>query len=183
VPVATVGATTPTYVGPNAAYNTQLFRHIFENGATSHVPLGIVHQLSKRAIPTATGEYTETYLLLGDPSMALVLPHQTVRIVSGADSLGTGERRTSRARSSRPPIRADRRFDGNVDVEVLGTDDTSGYRRPESGLTIRYDLPGTPLYRGTVPVVDGRFAFQFIVPLGARPGNQARLLAYAARAR
>jgi hypothetical protein len=173
--IATIGATTPTYVTANAALNSFIFQELFKNGATSHVPLGLVHQISKLR---AVNDLNETYILLGDPALALVLPHALVRVTAGADTLSTGERAQVHGRVVSPTdstLLAG--FDGQVEVEVRGTDDTSGYHG--NNVTIRYDLPGTPLYRGSVPVADGEFGFQFIVPVGATPGDKGRMKAYA----
>ena len=177
--IASIGATTPTYVDPNYYFNSEVFQKLFADGAASHVPLGLVHQLAKLEGLMIHGGYNETYVLLADPAMSLVLPHALVRFTSGADTLATG----NRARIEGEVIAAADSsllagFIGQAEVEVRGTNDTSGYQRP-GFVDIDYDLPGPPLYRGTVPVSGGRFAFDFIVPLGAQAGELARVNAYA----
>jgi hypothetical protein len=179
--IATIGATTPTYVGPNFSLNMTLFRQLFPDQRIVRQPLGLVFQLTKIFAPVSQGRFNETYVLLGDPSMPMVWPEAGVamRLTSEGGELRTG----NQARVSGEVVSfADTTrlvgFAGQLEVEVRGTADESGYRRPPQ-LYIPYDLPGAPIYRGTVPVVDGRFAFQFIVPVGAREGNKARLSAYA----
>jgi len=175
--VATIGATKPTFIGSNYSLNRQLFVELFRDGSTSRIPLGVVEQ---RAKVRTTGPANETYLLLGDPSMTLVLPGAKVHFTAGVDSLLVAQR----ARVEGEVVEADSAatridFDGQAEVEVFGTADESGYRRENPTVILRYDLQGPPLYRGTVPIVDGRLAFQFIVPAGARTGTKGRVSAYA----
>jgi hypothetical protein len=182
--IATIGATTPTYVSPNFSFNLELFEQLFANGSTSRIPLGVIFALSKAGAPVFNGTFNETYVLIGDPALALLLPQAQVRFTSGADSLFTG----NRARLSGQVVAAGDTariagFEGQAEVEVRGTADTSGYRTPPpDNVLMPYNLPGPPFYRATVPVHDGRFSFQFIAPVGARAGNLGIANAYAASA-
>ncbi len=176
--IATVGATTPTFVGSNLQFNTALFRELFLDGATGRIPLGTVQQLAK--MRTTNGN-TESYMLIADPAMTLDFPQNLVRFVAGADSLETGNRTqiTGEVVTSQGDVIGG--FNGTAEVQVFGTADESGFRvpPPQGPLYIPYDLPGPPLYRGTVPVRNGQLSFQFIVPKSAHAGRKARISAYA----
>jgi hypothetical protein len=177
--IATIGATKDTYVTPNYIYNSELFTALFAGGSTSQIPIGLAEL---RAKVRATSGLNESYVLLGDPAMPLLLPPYKLQFTAGVDSLVGG----GRARVEAAVVAADSaatvltQFDGQAEVEVFGTADESGYRSTEAPFVgLRYDLPGPPLYRGSVPVVDGRLAFDFIVPFGARAGTKGRVSAYA----
>lgn len=176
--VATMGATTPTFAGPNALYNEQIWREVFVAGAASKVPFGVVHMLGKNKRPEKNNE---TYVLLGDPSMTLLAPEYIVDLTSGTDSLEAGA--TSSVRGFvRLPNDPDNTlvFNGVANVEVFASADESGYTKEDDpSFHIQYDVLGAPIYRGSVPVVNGEFRFDFVVPLDARQGNKARVSAYA----
>ncbi len=180
--IATVGATTLTFVGSNLQFNQALFRELFLEGATGRIPLGTVQQLAKTR---TTNSNTESYVLIGDPSMTLDFPQNLVRFVAGADSLETGHRTqiTGEVVTSQGDVISG--FDGTAEVLVFGTADESGFLLsppqvpPHVQIYIPYDLPGPPLYRGTVPVQNGRLSFQFIVPKSAHAGRKAHISAYA----
>ncbi|MFQ5598969.1 MAG: type IX secretion system sortase PorU [Candidatus Krumholzibacteriia bacterium] len=181
--VATMGATWPTFATPNARYNEEIWRQLFPVGATSRMPLGLVHQIGKTNTPETNGQDNETYVLLGDPAMTLLVPEAIVgfEFGSGDEVLHTGSRELVRgAVHASDSLGVLVSFDGTADVEVFESADESGYTSADNpSFKIPYDLVGAPIYRGTVPVVDGRFEFEFIVPLGARQGSKARVSAYA----
>jgi hypothetical protein len=176
--IGSVGATTPTYVGPNFQFNLQLFRALFDEG--SQPPLGTILQMAKLRAPTSNGLFNQTYMLIGDPSMPLGLPRTLGRFDSGADRLLTGSRSTITGSVLAADSTVAGDFNGQADVEVFAHADTTGYRRPgEILLFIGYDLAGPPIYRGTVPVTGGRFEFNFHVPVGARLGTRGAVRTYA----
>ncbi len=178
--IAAMGATVETFASPNADYNVEVWQAMFEFGATSKVPFGIIHQLAKNRSSLFDGLNNEKYVLLGDPAMTLLAPEALVAFSGDADSLQAG--RSTRVEGTvhlGGESTALAGFDGFADVEVSGTADDSGYQSATSTLRIPYDLPGPPLYRGRVAVEDGRLQFQFVVPLGAKLGNKARISAYA----
>jgi len=56
-------------------------------------------------------------------------------------------------------------FNGQAEILVLSSVDTSGYTSPEPpNVHIDYELPGVPIVRQLVPVANGRFELQFTVP-------------------
>jgi len=176
--IATMGASFETFASPNADYNIEIWQAMFASGATSQVAFGIMHQLAKNASPIFDGFNNEKYVLLGDPAMTLLAPEALVAF-TGIDSLQAGRSTRVEGTVHLPgESTALAGFAGFADVEVLGSADDSGYQS-SSGVRIAYDLPGPPLYRGKVAVQDGRFGFQFVVPLGAKLGNKARVSSYA----
>jgi hypothetical protein len=52
--IATIGATTPTYVSANAALNSLIFQELFKNGATLARAARIVHRSRVRAVSEST---------------------------------------------------------------------------------------------------------------------------------
>jgi len=159
--IAAIGATAWAFIGPGYTLAVRQFTELFRAGATTQQPVGLMHRLAKRAT-----RGTEQFVLLGDPALVLRLPRALVTFTSGADSLAGGQRARIAGIVHLPgettPLND---FDGNVDIEVRGNADESGYRRTEPPpLEIAYVLPGTPIYRGQAEVRAGRFAFEFTVP-------------------
>jgi hypothetical protein len=160
--VATMGATTPTFASANAAYNEQIWREMFVHGASSKVPFGVIHTVAKNKRPQKNNE---SYVLLGDPSMTLLAPEYSVDLTAGTDTLYVGRHAEIEGIVHLPgDSLALKNFDGHGEVLLLASADTSGYTRASDGFHIDYDLPGVPLLRRQVPVVDGRFLLRFTVP-------------------
>ncbi|UCE02458.1 MAG: type IX secretion system sortase PorU [Candidatus Latescibacterota bacterium] len=177
--VATMGATTPTFATPNARYNEQVWESMFAIGATSKTPFGIIHQQAKSSSTIFDGVNNETYVLLGDPAMTLLAPEYVVDLSSRTEPLEAGRSARVDGVVEDPEGTDAVGFNGFADVEVFGTADESGYTKADDPtFRIAYDLVGAPIYRGTVPVTNGRFAFNFFVPIDARLGAKARVSAY-----
>ncbi len=160
--IAAIGPTTASYLGAGFGLAVQQFAQLFRAGIAAPQPIGLVHRLAKGRPNTGT----EHFMLLGDPALVLNVPKATVTFTSGADSLAVGRRARIEGIVHLPgktdPLAS---FDGQAEIEVLGNADASGYRRTEPPpLVIPYVLPGAPVYRGSVPVRAGRFAFEFTVP-------------------
>ncbi|NNE08107.1 MAG: hypothetical protein HKN20_06050 [Gemmatimonadetes bacterium] len=126
------------------------------------------------------------YHLLGDPAMELAIPRLaidlgdtlafeagTVSSLAGAIVDESGEVVSS--------------FSGEARVTVHEVSDTSGFRyidslcspSPWPERSVEYTLTGEAVYAATLPVVNGRFATEFVAPLAARTGSLARVSAYA----
>ena len=54
-------------------------------------------------------------------------------------------------------------FNGEAEVTAFDANQNRTHVMPEGG-TINYQMPGARLFRGKVPVADGRFQGAFIVP-------------------
>jgi len=184
--IGNIAATTPTYINSNFSYNVALFEQLWPrsgNGRrlpTTRVALGDVEQ---RAKIRATNSNVETYLLIGDPAITLPMPKYIAEFTSGVDSLETGHRASVTGRVVDDAGAAVTGYTGIAEVLITGTADDSGYRsQADPTFSLQYDLLGVPFYRGNVPVANGEFAFQFIVPVGARAGVKGRASLYAAGA-
>lgn len=182
--IANIGATTPTFINSNLSYNIAIFNELWPRDLqgrrlpTTRTPLGLVEQ---RAKIRATNSNVETYVLIGDPALTLPMPKYIAEFTGGVDSLQTGHRALVTGRvvdDSGAPVAG---YTGIADVVITGTADDSGYRSlTNPSFRLNYDLLGVPFYRGNVPVANGQFAFQFIVPVGARAGVKGRASIYLA---
>ena len=166
--IGVISSTDHTYVGPSFNFNLNLFRELLGPSITTPTPLGVALQAAKVRGGQGFGGFFESYMLLGDPVLALGLPGAEIEFDAGADTLVAGQRAHVEgfvhARGDSLVLAS---FSGTADIEVLGSADESGYTRVDPPLHIDYDLPGAPLYRGTVPVVNGHFALDFTVPVMA----------------
>jgi len=183
--IGVVSSSSTTYVGPSFNFNRNMFRELLDPSASTPYPLGLALQAAKVRGGSSLGRFFETYMLLGDPVLALGLPRAAIAFDAGADTLVAGQRAHIEgfvhARGDSVVLAS---FNGTADVEVLGSADESGYTRVDPPFHIDYDLPGAPLFRGTAPVVNGRFALDFTVPamalvrgdsLRVSPGARAAL--------
>ena len=179
--IAVMGATTPTFAGPNALLNEEVFSALWEFGPTSRVPLGQALMLGKQRSTAGTGKDNERYTYIGDPAMPLRNPNSVATFQSGADTLGAGAAATIAGRLEAPdgsPLPA---FQGEAEVAIYGSANESGYKSIyPPNVFIPSNLRGAPVYRGEVPVVDGKFTFDFFVPANAVLGNKGRLSVSAA---
>jgi hypothetical protein len=131
---------------------------------------------------TRTRENDEKYIYLGDPGLRFAIPEHAVRIPPHAAF--TAATFDSVSGDVLAGDSAATWFDGTAEITVEGVSDTSGYffyPPPDSGRKrLRYELTGGTLFRGDVPVVDGRWTAAFYVPVDLRVGTRARVRAYVA---
>jgi len=166
--IGVISSTDHTYAGPSFTFNRNLFRELLGPSITTPTPLGVALQAAKVRGGLGSGNFLESYMLLGDPALSLGLPGAEIEFDAGADTLVAGQRAHIQgfvhARGDSIVLAS---FNGTADIEVLGSADESGYTLDDPRIHLDYDLPGAPLFRGTVPVVNGRLAVDFTVPVMA----------------
>ncbi len=180
--IASFASAAPAFSGPSRELAVEFTTNAMVPPASGAAPrIGEAILLAKRTLATISAlTNNEKYMHLGDPALRIGIPEKEVRVdphpgffsaaldsVSGsvidADSVATW-------------------FTGTASVLVSGSADTSGYTYfpPPLGLRrrARYELIGGTLYRGDVPVVNGRWTATFYVPSDLRQGNRGRVRAY-----
>jgi hypothetical protein len=185
--IGTFSATDIAFASSNTSLADALFEAIFAESPQGFVtPLGKAVLLAKMR-PITLGANDNKYVLMGDPGMRLALPNQYVRIAladaetsAPVDSLRRGRRIVASGTVSptHDPNATDVSAGFNGVASILVTDSP-----PRDSITVfqklvyRYD-PGV-IFHGDVPVVNGRFTAEFIVPLEALTGPKSRVVAYA----
>lgn len=153
------------------------------------IPFGLAAMIAKANSSHSTSflQNARKYHLLGDPAMELAIPRLGIDL---GDSLTFAGGTVSSLAGSIVDTEGDivSTFSGEAILTVHEMSDTSGFSYtdilcPSGGdpqdRRIPYTLTGEPIYTATLPVVNGRFATEFVVPLTARPGSLARVTAYA----
>ena len=142
--------------------NMELARHFHARLLTSGregVPVGqALLEAKLRSAQNRTN--TRRFSLFGDPGTRLALPRLRVEL-EVADTLRALEMARLRGRITRGGEEVPS-FDGRVRLQVF--DSSSLRRRVEQGVTLEYQRPGNPLFRGIFPVASGRFSVDFLVP-------------------
>jgi hypothetical protein len=112
----------------------------------------------------------ESILILGDPGLSPAQPHLPLSL-SVTDTIGFQGKRLVEVKGT-----VVGGFTGTALVTVFDSDTLKLYQSP-AGNTL-YRLPGKPIFRGPVPVSNGRFSASFFVPTGLRAGKSGRVSAY-----
>ncbi len=142
--------------------NMELARHFHARLLTSGregVPVGqALLEAKLRSVQNRNN--TRRFSLFGDPATRLALPRLRVEL-EVADTLRALEMARLVGRITRGGEEVPS-FDGRVRLQVF--DSSSLRRRVEQGVTLEYQRPGNPLFRGLYPVASGRFSVDFLVP-------------------
>ncbi len=174
--IGMIGATRVGFHESNMRLARNFHRLMFRAGReNSPVGLGL---MEAKAISDADIRKILRYNLFGDPMMRIAFPSLSVQLETATDTLrALGEVRIAgRVLDEQGNSLED--FSGQARVLVL--DSTTQRVQPDRGDTVRYQKPGSPIFRGLVPVVGGRFETTFRVPKDITYGaKQGRISAYA----
>lgn len=167
-----IGATRLSFPSPNAALNRGLYDGMLGFDMT------VGEALLRAKIATVNRENSEKYTLFGDPAMRLGVPSKTIRFVEQPDTLRV-LRATAVSGEVLADTSADRRFSGTAFLRASDSERNITYVA-DSGGQIPYRLLGADMFRGPVPVFEGRFSGAFIVPRDVTYGGlQGRIAVYA----
>ncbi|MBN2071452.1 MAG: type IX secretion system sortase PorU [Candidatus Krumholzibacteriota bacterium] len=179
--IAVIGGTGGTYADPNKTINYRFMMALFTSeDSTGTETLGNAMIFAKpySSIPSNQLSLAQ-FLILGDPATKIALPsYQVEHERSEIDSMLTGKRYTfhGTVRSGGAVYES---FNGKADIIIQESSREVNEPHPCIPLaTIKYDLPGKSLFRGSVDVTGGRFTADFVVPLRCRTGSKARVRSY-----
>jgi len=173
--IGMLSSTRLVFSAPNAAFNRKYYDELFSSpGQTARV--GDAFVATRAGSNNINND--EKFHIYGDPTLRLARPASEAVITSlEPDSiLALSTMQVSGEIRNNGVLQSD--FNGTAFVNTF---DSEEFVRnvPERGRTQLYHLPGNSIYRGTVPVVNGRFTARFIVPKDiSYGGNRARVSAY-----
>lgn len=159
----------------NFSFNRFFYDGLF-NSAGGTNRLGDAFLFTRLRTSNVTND--EKFHIFGDPTLRLGAPqHETVITSMTPDSI---------LALSTVEISGEVRLGGQLWGDFTGkalinTFDSKKFVQhiPEAGSIQRYYLPGNAIYRGAIPVQNGRFTAKFIVPKDiSYGGNLARVSAY-----
>ncbi len=184
--VAAYGANGPSFANLAERLSLDFFDALFP-APHETIPLGLAAMIAKANSSHSTSFHINARKnhLLGDPAMELAIPRLAIDL---GDTLtftaGTVSSLAGTIVSTAGDVVSS--FSGEAILTVHEMSDTSGFLYTDSLCTsfptdkrIRYTLTGEPVYTATLPVVAGRFATEFVVPVDAAHGSLARVSAYA----
>lgn len=161
----------------NKAMNLELLKHLFRKEESGHLtPLGHVIGMSKNAMSKYDTINKLNFLLIGDPAIRLKMPHLSAEVTSinGEAPLTNGFIKLQAMQrvaiegaivDQQRSVQGD--FNGSAYVTIYDAKQTIKalpLNDDENGYTTSFsDYPGT-MYSAVVPVENGRFSFNFVVP-------------------
>ncbi|MBD3378126.1 type IX secretion system sortase PorU [candidate division KSB1 bacterium] len=169
--VAMVSSARLAYSFDNAYFNYEFYDQLFKSygstGLTSR--LGDAVMIAKQASSSRIN--SEKYNLFGDPTMRLGAPQYRAVIESvSPDSLQALRKMEIKGyieRNGQPW----NDFQGNAYIEVMDSRKAKTYTS-DGGRQITYVLPGNTVYKGGLPIENGRFSAVFIVPKDINYGGK-----------
>ena len=174
--IGVVAGVAPTFGRQNDYLNNCFFSALFPiPDATSSVPIGTALQLAKICSYTVYPWNNSKYALIGDPALTLAVPRYSVEHEAATiDTLYTGNRYSvNGAVTMGGEVLTS--FNGSAEIVVQ-----EAQRKVVEDVqaryvdTLRYAMPGKPLFRGNVDVTQGRFRTSFVVPRRCRTGSRPR---------
>ncbi len=148
--IGVIAATRRTFHDGNVALNREFYRVLF-GGRGIPVGLALVGAIGR--INPDFLENARKFVLLGDPALRPATPELEVRLSAPDTIKALAELKVSGEvwRDGAPA----EDFYGQVLLQVF--DSANMVRRNVGGISLRYLLPGIPLFRGVFPVRGGKF--------------------------
>jgi hypothetical protein len=170
--IALMTTTRIAYSGANQALARRFFAHVFETvdeqGRAER--FGDIYRRTKADVSTSGNNY-RNFCLLGDPSIRLALARNSARITAVTDTLGNAVDTLKALATVRiaGEVLDDQGqvmtgFNGVVVPTVFDKESNVSTLANDGGGPFNYQLRRNIIYRGKASVVDGRFAFTFVVP-------------------
>ena len=162
--VAMIAASRKCTHDSNANLNERFYANLFrEEGGTERIGVALLRAKSQ----TFDLRNTTLYTLVGDPAMRVAMPERAVRLTV-EDTLRALDKWRVAGRVDRDGAETD--FEGQVYVRVWDSAKLVRYIS-HGGTIVRYELPGTTLFRGIFPVNRGRFEGVVRIPKGITYGG------------
>lgn len=167
--VGMITASRDAFAGPNAQLNKYIFRELFPkfNGKYLHGQTTRVGEALMNA-KNYSGNNTnnQKYHLLGDPAMKLALPRYSAVLTSVSPDTFKALSKITVTGSIYEDNSPWTDFNGEIYLTAFDSRKIKTYtfEDPPTTYRVQYKLPGSAIFRGTVPVINGQFETSFIVP-------------------
>lgn len=172
--IAVFSATRIVFAIENDAINNEFYSQLFSRGSDGRFPC--LGDALLRTKIRRSGNNDQKFLLLGDPTMRLVIPEQHVVFdeING-ENLGEGGTSVKALQTVRVRGRVigrrlsdtttDASFNGVATVSLFDADVTLAIRDNDAARTLNvFSRQGPNLSRTSAAVVSGRFEAEFVVP-------------------
>jgi hypothetical protein len=170
--IALMSTTRVVYSAPNYTLNSNIIKNAFENDETGQPrSLGDIIRIAKNN--SGSGTNKRNFLLLGDPAVRLARPDygtvvtdsiNGVSVKSSTDTLKALSVMTIKGHIQGPTGETAAKFNGTVEPTIFDKVTQVTTLANDGGETMKYYVPGNPLYKGSADVINGYFSFTFMVP-------------------
>lgn len=156
--------TTTRYVYSHLNYNlnTNFINSLFEKIDGEYPSLGDVFLQTKALSGTSIN--SNKFTLIGDPMMCLAYPKYTVRTTSFPDTIAALGKVTFTGEIISEDSILVNDFDGEIEIIVFDKEKITQTQGQQSSTPMDYKKQTNIIYKGRSSVVNGEFAFSFIVP-------------------
>ncbi|MFQ5603158.1 MAG: type IX secretion system sortase PorU [bacterium] len=173
--IAILSSARLVFSNSNFRFNRFYYNHLFNStGQTNRLGAAFISARSR----TSNLTNDEKFHIYGDPTLRLAMPKLEAKITALQPDSILALSTIEIAGEVRQNGQFASDFNGTA---LINTFDSKKFVRnvPEAGSVQEYFLPGSSIYRGTVPVQNGRFTAKFIVPKDISYGGKlARVSAY-----
>lgn len=170
--IALLTTTRLVYSGPNFTLNQRFYDALFNRPADEVVTrLGDVYRVTKNNSISSSLPNHRNFSLIGDPALPLALPRYNAEITSLTDTSGAPidtlkalgvARVEGRVISSSGQVLNG--FSGRVQATVFDRVKMNTTLANDGGFPFSYPSQESVIYRGNAEVIDGHFAFEFVLP-------------------
>lgn len=159
--IALLSTTRLVYSAPNYNLNTKFIKTIFDKSSGDFLSLGDVFKVTK--VLSGTSSNNRNFTLLGDPALRLAHPRFNVNTTQVSDTLKALEQVTIEGQiEDNGMLLSD--FNGTIYATIYDQEKIRTTLGQESCTPMPYRDQSNILYKGAATVLDGEFAFSFVVP-------------------
>ena len=180
--IASISSTREAYATANENLAKNFYRFLFDSTESQSIGMAMI-----AAYRVISGDGYRTYCILGDPSVRAVSPtHHISLAIDGSkknDTLAAMQKIVISGTVEKTAGSTDGSFGGTgayVSIGFFNAPDSASRKDGGTDQTVRYILPGTPVFMGKVPVTAGKFSQTVLLPQNLtfnKPG--VKLTAYA----
>jgi len=173
--IGTISATRLVYATANAHFNRKAFDILLTHDSLGMGEALFVAKLQKQYLNEWPSPVVSdrTYSYFGDPFLRLGIPVLSVEFDDFPDSLVALKPDTITGHVV-DDNGIPQPYDGSLEIRIFDSDRSRTYKE------VTYELPGSPIFRGSASIIGGAFSFIFMPPLDIKyGGNSARVQVYA----
>ncbi|MBN1759355.1 MAG: hypothetical protein JW863_13595, partial [Chitinispirillaceae bacterium] len=164
--IASISSTRESYATSNEYLAKSFYGHLFNTSAFTTIGMALI-----MAVGVSSGSEYRKYCILGDPSVRPVRPTHRISLTINGRSEPVSVKAMEEILISGTVERMNGGGDGSfggsgayVALGLFNAPDSASRKDNGADKTIRYTLPGTPVFMGKVPVKAGKFSQAVLLP-------------------
>lgn len=164
--IAAFGGPRPSWATSNASLMRKILKEWFDKNRINRIRIGELIRRKK----TGYSNNDEQYTLLGDPAIYPAMPYYTANFEQMEEDTLKSLGRTEVQGNIEEALD---NFNGQGILKVFDSEQKVKREDTEGG-TMQYILPGNIIFKGRIPIKNGKFTTRFTIPkdlnFGDRPG-------------